>query len=219
MMWYSEVMSKRVYILSGIAFFIVVSLFLYFAVQVPAGRNSADFIAPSDASLTAKYIPPRWLAGHPQEHTVEQHIQQRYHKVRLEAVDLQKEFPDSALLPFEFEVTPEQTVTGEYEGILLTEYTYTGGAHGNTTYRYFNFRDGNSLTLIEYLEERGVQKEYVLTLVNEYLVRDGYETVETLNDIPWQVHQSNAENPIGIRFIFPPYAVAPFSAGTITYTY
>ena len=208
-------MSKKVYIVSGIVFAVVLGMFLYIAERTPANQ----LLPPSNAFLTIEYTAPKWLKNHPQKEHIEQYIQQQYYKVYDGAMRLRQEFPDSALLPFDFSVDLKRDVISEYESILLAEHTYTGGAHGNTTYQYYNFKNNASLTLSEYLAERGVQEEYLFTLINEQLVRDGYNKIETLTDTPWLIHQANAKNPIGIRFIFPPYTVASFATGTITYIY
>ena len=108
----------------------------------------------------------------------------------------------------------------EYESILVTERAYTGGAHGNVQYVYYNLRNGSSITLGDYLKDRGRSETQLLTLINERHNRqDAYAVIEDLENVPWQVHSRENEQSIGIRILFPPYAVASFSAGTITYTF
>ena len=55
--------------------------------------------------------------------------------------------------------------------------------------------------------------------VEEYIKTRKYEAIEDLEDMRWQVHTRENEQSIGIRILFPPYAVASFSEGTITYTF
>ena len=107
----------------------------------------------------------------------------------------------------------------EYESILIAERADTGGAHGNMQYIYYNLHNGNSITLTDYLKNRGTSETQLLMLINERLRRDEYEAIENLENVPWQAHTRKNEQSIGVRILFPPYAVGPFSAGTITYTF
>ncbi len=175
---------------------------------------------PSDATLFAvRYEKPAWLEGHLKQRSIEEYIKNRKQEITDSATELRQEFPDSALLPFTLDITVDRTVLNEYESILVTERTYTGGAHGNVQYVYYNLRNGSSITLGDYLKDRGTSEAQLLTLVNERLRQDAYESVEDLEDVPWQVYSREPEQSIGIRILFPPYAVASFSAGTITYTF
>ena len=86
-------------------------------------------------------------------------------------------------------------------------------------YIYYNLHNGNSITLANYLKNRGTSEQQLLMLINERLRRDGYKAIESFENVPWQVHTRENEQSIGIRILFPPYAVASFSKGTITYTF
>lgn len=197
---------------------VVIALVCGVVFSTPASYVSSD-ISDDSELIDFSFMPPEWLEGYPKQDAIEQYIQGRYDEVKRDAVDLKKEFPDSVLLPFVLVVKPERIVLGEYESILLTDYAFTGGAHGNTTYVYYTLKDGNDISLREYLETRQSTEEQLIELTNAYLERDGHSTVENIDHIPWQIYQPSDEAPIGIRLLFPPYAVASYAEGTIAYVF
>ena len=177
-----------------------------------------DFGRKADELIIFTYEEPAWLTGHPLEERVNGYIAKEYSAVFVDAGHLLEEFPDTALLPFQLRFDLERSEFNGYESVLLTEYAYTGGAHGNTNYRSYTLRDGEPVTLIDYLNSRRFEERHLLALLNKYLEEDAYETIETLEGLVWTVHPPREENQIGIRVIFPPYAVASYAAGTISYT-
>ncbi len=187
-------------------------------VSTDTSENTSDI--PSDVTLIDfQYEKPEWLEGHLKQGSVEEYIKKRKKEITDDAINLSQEFPNSSLLPFTLDITLDRTVLDEYESILITERTYTGGAHGNMQYIHYNLHNGNSITLADYLKNRGTSETQLLMLINERLRQDEYELIENFEDVPWQVHIWTNEQSIGIRILFPPYAVGPFSAGTITYTF
>ena len=189
-------------------------------VLVPTETSEVALDTLSDATLiNVRYENPEWLEGHAKQRSVEEYIKKRKKEITENATDLRQEFPDSALLPFTLDITLDRTVVNAYESILITESAYTGGAHSNMQYVYYNLHNGNSITLANYLKDRGISETQLLTLINERLRQDAYEAIEDLEDVPWQVHPQENEQSIGVRILFPPYAVTSFSEGTIAYTF
>ena len=187
-------------------------------VSTETSEDTSD--TPSDVTLIDfQYEKPAWLEGHLKQGSVEKYIKKRKKEITNGAIDLSQEFPNSPLLPFDLDITADRAVLDEYESILITEREYTGGAHGNMHYIYYNLHNGNSITLADYLKNRGTSETQLLMLINERLRRDEYEAIENLENMPWQVHTRENEQSIGVRILFPPYAVAAFSEGTITYTF
>lgn len=211
------------YIVGGLVIFAVV-VGLYW-VLVPM-RDTPDIPSESSSEIALinfTYEKPQWLAGHPKQENIEEYVKKRKEEITNGAIEHEREFPESrALLPYVLEITIERLVLDAYESILITDYAYTGGAHGNTIYAYYTLRDGKDVSLTEYLSDRGYSKEHLLELVNKGIVRDTknkYKTIESFNDVAWQVHAPDSEKPIGIRIIFPPGTIEAYAAGTITYTF
>jgi hypothetical protein len=187
-------------------------------VSTDTSEDASD--TPSDVTLIDfQYEKPEWLEGHLKQGSIEEYIKKRKKEITDDAIDLSQEFPNSSLLPFTLDITLDRTVLDEYESILIAERADTGGAHGNMQYIHYNLHNGNSITLADYLKNRGTSEIQLLMLINERLRQDEYELIENFEDVPWQVHTWTNEQSIGIRILFPPYAVGPFSAGTITYTF
>ena len=187
-------------------------------VSTDTSEDTSD--TPSDITLIDfQYEKPEWLEGHLKQGSIEEYIKKRKKEITDDAIDLSQEFPNSPLLPFDLHITADRTVLDEYESILIAERADTGGAHGNMQYIYYNLHNGNSITLTDYLKNRGTSEPQLLMLINERLRQDGYEAIENFENVPWQVYTRKNEQSVGIQILFPPYAVGPFSAGTITYTF
>ena len=208
----------RYIVISVIAIVAVVVGARLILVSTEPSESSSD-TAPDTILIDFQYEKPAWLEGHLKQRSIEEYIKQKKQEITDSATDLRQEFPDTALLPFILDITVDRTVLNEYESILVTESAYTGGAHGNVQYIYYNLHNGNSITLVDYLKDKGTSEAQLLTIINERLRQDVYEAIEDLEDVPWQVHTRENEQSIGIRILFPPYAGAPFSEGTITYTF
>ena len=207
------------YIITSVIVIFAIALGMYLIlISTDTSEDTSD--PPSDVTLIDfQYEKPEWLKGHLKQGSIEAYIEKRRREITEGAMSLRQEFPDSALLPFTLAIIADRIVLNEYESILITESAYTGGAHSNTVYIYYNLRNGNSITLADYLKKRGTSETQLLTLINERLRHDEYEAIESLEDVPWQVHPRKNEQSIGIRILFPPYVVGPYSAGTITYTF
>ena len=211
-------MKVRYIAIGAIVIFAIVVGVCLILVSTDTSEDTSD--TPSDVTLIDfQYEKPEWLEGHLKQGSIEEYIKKREKEITDGAIDLSQEFPNSPLLPFDLHITADRTVLDEYESILIAERADTGGAHGNMQYIYYNLHNGNSITLTDYLKNRGTSETQLLMLINERLRRDEYEAIENLENVPWQAHTRKNEQSIGVRILFPPYAVGPFSAGTITYTF
>ena len=211
-------MKVRYIAIGAIVIFAIVVGVRLILVSTDTSEDSSD--TPSDVTLiNFQYEKPEWLEGHLKQGSIEEYIKKRKKEITDGAIDLRQEFPNSPLLPFDLDIIVDRAVLDAHESILITEREYTGGAHGNMQYIYYNLHNGNSITLTDYLKNRGTSETQLLMLINERLRRDEYEAIENLENVPWQAHTRKNEQSIGVRILFPPYAVGPFSAGTITYTF
>ena len=212
-------MMKVIYIAIGLVAIVAIVVGVRSILMSPDSSEEASD-TPSDVTLIDfQYAKPEWLEGHLKQGEVEEYIKKRKKEVTDSAIALRKGFPNSALLPFTLDITVDRAVLDEYESVLITERTYTGGAHGNMDYVYYNLHNGNSITLANYLKNRGTSETQLLVLINERLQQDEYDAIDKLENVPWQVHTEKNEQSTGIRILFPPYVVGPYSAGTITYTF
>ena len=173
----------------------------------------------NNSAISFSFEKPTWLHKHPKEKTITKYVRNQYQNIANGAEKFQKDFPDSALLPYQLKVDATRIITGEYESILITDYRFTGGAHGNTTYTHHNLENGKDITLREYLREMNVSEKELLIRVNKTLLNDSHSTIKTLTNTPWQIQTKNKDSPLGIKLIFPPYAVASYAEGTITYSF
>lgn len=207
------------YIATSVIVIVLIALGVYLILMSrDAPENTSD--TPSDVTvINFRFEEPEWLKGHLNQGSIEEYIEKRKREITGSAIDLRQEFPDSALLPFMLDITAGRIVLNAYESILITEIAYTGGTHNNTDYIYYNLHNGNSITLADYLKKRGASETQLLMLINEHLRRDKYEEIKSFEDVTWQVHPRENEQSIGIRILFPPYVVGPYSAGTVTYTF
>ena len=137
-----------------------------------------------------------------------------------EAEALAQESPETALLPYRYDVVIEEYSVGPYYSALLERQEYTGGAHTNYRHEDYVYKNHNALTLSEFLEEEGIAEYDVYNFLRASLARDELQPIdEGLHEIRhWVVVPDEQERPT-VRVIFPPYQVGPFSAGTITYTF
>ena len=111
------------------------------SVSTDTSEDSSD--TPSDVTLiNFQYEKPEWLEGHLKQGSIEEYIKKRKKEITDGAIDLRQEFPNSPLLPFDLDITVDRAVLDEYESILITEREYTGGAHGNMQYIYYNLHNG-----------------------------------------------------------------------------
>lgn len=183
-------------------------------------------VVSEEGIILVEYEKPRWLEEHTKECEIEKYIFDQYVSTRAGAKELQEEFPDTALLPFRIDIQTSRTIVEPYESVLITGYTYTGGAHGNTGYAFFNTKQSKDITLEEYVSDTGYPVQDLLQDVNQRLANDQYEAIqdlylpysEPMSYIPWQVYRRENGLP-GITLIFPPYSVAAYAAGTIVYSF
>ena len=173
-----------------------------------------------DVGVSFEYDKPKWLEHHIKKIPIETYVRDSYQKIRDQATELKMEFPNSRLLPFELTIGVERTTNDAYESILIEKREYTGGAHGNTTYKWYNFKNSKDISLKKYLAEITVTEEQLLTLMNTALGRDGYNTPRHWMDLPWQmIRAQKNKTAMGIEFVFSPGTIAPYSKGTIIYRF
>ena len=173
-----------------------------------------------DVGVSFEYDKPKWLEHHIKKIPIETYVRDSYQEIRDQATELKMEFPNSRLLPFELTIGVERTTNDAYESILIEKREYTGGAHGNTTYKWYNFKNSKDISLKKYLAEITVTEEQLLTLMNTALGRDGYNTPRHWMDLPWQmIRAQKNKTAMGIEFVFSPGTIAPYSKGTIIYRF
>lgn len=128
--------------------------------------------------------------------------------------------PEGVLQPYA--VQEDYRIAGEgdnYVSIVRTEYSYTGGAHGNqiTYCEVFRKSDGKHLTLDMLFDTADYQemltgKLAVLAEENaaegDYYENAGVLAVETFDPTAFYLSDE------GMTFVYIPYSLAPYAAGT-----
>ncbi len=183
-------------------------------------------VVSEEGMIAVTYERPSWLTGHVKQCDIEQYIYAQYAEIKKSADDLLAEFPDSALLPFRLNIKIKQYVVDPYESIIIENWHYTGGAHGNVAYKYYNLKEKSDISFEKYLNDIRYDKQNLLQQVNKQLEEDGNDMIEKFESeyedqevsFPWHIHQREDES-LGITFIFPPYFVASYAAGTIVYSF
>lgn len=123
--------------------------------------------------------------------------------------------------PYEAEMSYEVKENSfEITSILLKIYTYTGGAHGNTTLETYNIGD-KDLKLINFetfFNENA--KSYFELKINDAI--ENKEKVKNINGdevIFFEEPEINIKNAVmyfegdSVKFVFPLYDLAPYSSG------
>ncbi len=183
-------------------------------------KNANTSEPPSNTSaFSLTFKKPKWLEGHQKQDTIEEYINERRETILKSAIEFERKYPKSVALPFTLDITLERVIVGEYESILITDYEFAGGAHGMTKYVSYTLHNNKDISLTEYLKTKGISIGELLTQVNNRIKEDNYWLKDSLDNVIWQVHPPDKDNPIGIRLIFGPYEVASYSEGTIKYTF
>ncbi|MFA6322292.1 MAG: DUF3298 and DUF4163 domain-containing protein [Candidatus Buchananbacteria bacterium] len=143
--------------------------------------------------------------------------------------ELNKNYPPVAEsdAKFAFNVAYNYFLSDKILSIKLEVYQYTGGAHGNTLVKTFNFSlaDKKDLGLKDifasdhdYLK---IISDDLIASLKQTLTKDGFNDDDWLN----QGAGPKAENlstfvftPSGLTFIFQPYQDAPYAAGILEST-
>ncbi len=214
-------MKKKQKILSVIIFLFFLSN--CFSQQRNSGCESGiEDVISHDNIIDVEYEKPSWLTGHIKECTIETYISHEYQDVKSAA-------EGARFLPYRLVIKVSRTVVHPYESIIVDNYQYTGGAHGNTRYEYYNLKNKKDISFEEYLAEIGYSEQELLQLVNRRLKNDPRTSdgsfLKSLEDFknkdqgyPWQIHQRN-EGSMGITLILPEYSVEPYAAGTFKYSF
>lgn len=128
----------------------------------------------------------------------------------------------------QYELVLEYTVTYNeicVVSIYLDQYTFTGGAHGNTvrSSQTWNLKNGDMLTLNELFNSNDnyiidILKEINLQIANEISIGenyyfDNYSELLVQNFNP----QSFYLTPLGVAIYYQQYDIAPYSSGIPTF--
>ncbi len=141
---------------------------------------------------------------------------------------LRKDFPDRPIAKYEYNVSYEKFESKKMNTIsyIIKSYTFTGGAHGNTSLQTFTF-DKNGLITIDVLLNLNKDNDKNITLMlsdklkktlgdqyNEEILKEGLGL--SGNNIGF-LYQTNLMKFVildeGIKFIFDQYQIAPYAAG------
>ena len=157
-------MKKKQKIFSTIIFLFFLSS--CFSHQRNAGCESGiEDVISHDSIIDVEYEKPSWLTGHIKECTIEKYISNEYQ-------DVKSATEGARFLPFRLVIKVSRTVVHPYESIIVDNYQETGGAHGNTTYKYYNLKNKKDISFEEYLVEIGYSERELLQLVNRRLKND-----------------------------------------------
>ena len=189
-------------------------------------ESGIEDVISHDSIIDVEYEKPSWLTGHIKECAIETYISNEYQDVKSVAEESQSQ---SSLLPFQLVIEVSRTVVHPYESIIVDNYQYTGGAHGNTTYKYYNLKNKKNISFEEYLAEIDYSEQELLQLVNRRLKNDPKtfdgSFLKSLEDFKnkdwghiWKIHQRD-DGSMGIALIFPEYSVGPYAAGPIKYSF
>lgn len=131
-------------------------------------ESGIEDVISHDGIIDVEYEKPSWLTGHIKECTIETYISNEYQDVKSAAEDLLSQ----SFLPFRLVIKVSRIAAHPYESIIVDNYQYTGGAHGNTTYKYYNLKNKKDISFEEYLAEIGYSEQELLQLVNQRLKND-----------------------------------------------
>ena len=136
-----------------------------------------------------------------------------------EAKELKEEIGDSALLPHRYDVVIKEYSTDPYYSALLERQEFTGGAHTNYRYQHYNFKKNKKLSLKGALKELNIKDYELYNFLRDELTKDGHTVINSVSEIRhWLIIPDQTGAPT-LQILFAPHEVAPFAAGTITYTY
>ena len=209
-----------------IAVIVFLSFVIFFLGQREVCESGIESVVSHENVIAVTYEKPSWLDGHIKQCEIEAYITGEYRDIKDSAEKTKEEFPDTVLLPYQFIVEVDQRVVKPYESILITDYRYTGGAHGITTYTQYNLRNGKDIPFEAYLLDIGYDEKELLQRVNQFLKDNQHDTLEELylpfgqpkRRLPWRIQQREGGS-MGIDLIFPPYSVAAYVFGTIEHSF
>ena len=167
-----------------------------------------------------------WLNEYPFiKKEVEKIVQTEKQNIEKEAKDLFKEFPHSALLPYQFYVKELKLFQPNNKDIIsvrMKTYSYTGGAHGGSQWYTWNYSQKNKkfLTLDEVLNSKQFMqvKERARKLLFKKEKRGNNFDKFIKKDIEWGTKEKKDfkiwnwdKNHFVV--VFPEYQVASYAAG------
>ena len=205
----------------------IIAVLIIFFITFLFIRQKANVILDEDI-FSFEYEKPSWLTGHIKESAIETYISNEYREIKRSAEELYQEFPDTNLR-HRLVIKVSRTVIPPYESIIVDNYQYTGGAHANTQYKYYNLKNNKDILFEEYLADISYSEQKLLKLINQRLKNDSRtfdnRFLKSLEDFknknqgyPWQIHQRD-EGSMGTTLIFPEYSVAPYAVGTMKYSF
>lgn len=191
-----------------------------------SGKQLLDFIMK----------PAPWLKKYPSiKKEVDEIIAKTKNEIQTDAESLFKEFPKSALLPFEVNVTELKLFEPNNKDIVsvrMTIYVYSGGAHGGKRYYTWNWsKKQNRFLFLNEIITKDKFPQFV-SKARELLIRkqsEGFTPQELQEELQerswintsvergtkrledfgiWNLHKEN------IIIMFPEYQVGPYSAGS-----
>ena len=177
--------------------------------------------------LDFKEVSASWLEQYPFiKKEVEKIIQTEKQNIEEEAKELFKEFPNSALLPYQFYVKELKLFQPNNKDIIsvrMKTYSYTGGAHGGSQWYNWNYSQKKKkfLTLDETLNSKQFMqvKERARTLLFEKEKRGNNFDKFIKKDIEWGTKEKKDfkiwnwdKNHFVV--VFPEYQVGSYAAGS-----
>ncbi len=166
---------------------------------------------------------PLTLAGYP---IVESTVDAYLAEVRTNFVTFFAEGGDLSFMSPPWELSVDYAIYNYSEDILSLQflvYEYTGGVHGNLTFRTFTFDvDEDTLLTLEDFFADGVVP---WAEIGVYVQNDLAVQLGDFSDADWVAsgtgenpdnYQNFAATPEGLIVFFPPYQVAPYAAGPMT---
>ena len=205
---------KKQFLNTTAAVIVLISVIIFFSWQKETCKSDIESVVSHENVIAVEYEKPLWLEGHTKQCDIETYIAGQYRDIKDNAEKTKEEFPDTVLLPYQFIVEVDQRVAKPYESILITDYRYTGGAHGITTYTQYNLRNSKDIPFEAYLLDIGYDEKELLQRVNQFLKDNQHDTLEELylpfgqpkRRLPWRIQQQEGGS-MGIDLIFPPYSV------------
>ncbi|ENH95910.1 hypothetical protein J416_13539 [Gracilibacillus halophilus YIM-C55.5] len=211
---------KRNQMKSGVIIFITVMIASLFSSMVLASEKSQKTatVEPHDFKDIEELKYPQ--VSDMEENIMEEKINQAFDKyIR----DSYKEYKDNIKMADEYDFVPDYQTDYEvkynqfpYLSILTSNYIFSGGAHGNTTVRSFNFdaSNGTWLSLTDILQDEE-QLKAVRDYVWEYAIErpDIFYPDLKKEDVKLNANTAFYFTGEGITLVFQRYEIAPYVSG------
>jgi len=131
---------------------------------------------------------------------------------------------DTTEVKYDLQINYYSAVSPHTVSYIFESYSYTLGAHGNTFYRTFTFdiNTGKELLLVDLFAANAAYLDTLSVTSRDMLLKNIDENLYNADfaiDGTTPINKSFANfflDPTSLVIIFPPYAVAPYAAGTQT---